>query len=83
MNSGICGTNKCDLSIHSIKLEMSHSYNFHDYGTPIWSFLCAAPMFQAVKMTFGTAIRSECELMRFNRISANVIIIWLPSAKST
>ena len=24
MNSGICGTNKCDLSIHSIELEMSH-----------------------------------------------------------
>ena len=26
MNSGICGTNKCDLSIHSIELEMSHSH---------------------------------------------------------
>ena len=80
MNSGICGTNKCDLSIHSIELEMSDSH----FITLINHRSNVSPLYLVIsQMTFGSEIRTECELMRFNRISANVIIIWLPSAKST
>ena len=53
MNSGICGTNKCDLSIHSIELEMSHSH----FITLINSYFIARTLTAQNQVFTGPSVR--------------------------